>query len=123
MRIFVGTVVSLVTVACVSIVGNLPVRRGVPLVAVEVAQGGAVLWRVESSRPEPQIELRYGIVPVGFTQVVPVAQFPRVLVPGEPLTVRYDYVDSRIELQAEAVSQTGLRATGYDSTAPREPRR
>ena len=116
---FVG-LVSLVLLAssCTTIYDDLPNRRGVPLQAVQVTSAGEVVWRIEAPKAAPVLELRYGVVPPGFTQVVPVARPPRLLKRGEPLQVTYLYADRREAVPVIAVSFTGVqRSESVVSTA------
>jgi hypothetical protein len=110
--------VALMVLGCRTIQDNLPYRPGVPLSSIEIASKGLVLWRIEASVPRPELDLRYGVVPEEFTQVVPRGHPPRLLVPGERLELRYQYADGRITILAQAVSVTGIREKGGTPPAP-----
>ncbi len=103
--------------SCRTVYDNLPTRRGVPLKAVEVAGSSATLWRIETTNARPVADLRYGVVPPDFRQVVPVSHPPRLLVSGEPLKVKYEYADGSMTLDATAVGVSGISPNGLQSSA------
>jgi len=117
-RCLILSMLTLLLSSCVTLYDQLPTRSGVPLRSVEVLGGGTTLWRIETADPRPVLDLRYGVVPTEFTQVFPLSRPPRLLTSGEPLQLKYEYVDNSITVEATAVGISGVKQTASHSSAP-----
>lgn len=84
---------------------------------------GAILWRIASDHPRALSDIRYGVVPSGFTQETPAGGVPpRPLRDHEELVALTDLEDRVLEHGGHAVGVDGFEGGGYLSTPKKWPR-